>query len=400
LSPIDHFDDPIDHLSMDYFRHLASKLSPSARNFLLRDEAELEHENVRTLEFISRFRFTNPLRFWHATAEKTVRVGSEPTRLLPEEREVAEALHFYFSGEYKSNGISVDRWIGPDGCIFIECSTNLRFLSVNFENGHRISMWPDVPDEVNERFPNTEFLISTPSFLDDYRRMLEAVAAYASKTSVRPLYRHKDPDLDLQCIDFYMRHLVDIKHVKSAASHRLWTIVGENLPVIDDFRMGESETRDIISSLYREARMTDHELVLACRSCGEKNHIPFAKVGPPTKCTGCFKQLGSNADVIPITSAIAFSRMIDEVQIPIVAVYWSPENWSSVMAAGFLHDAKQVNESFLAVLIDTTLLDETARSRGVSELPTLVCYFRGNEVARHVGSGLTIDGVHKLAQQP
>lgn len=384
---------------MTLLRELAESLTKPARRLLLRDGEELRRANARTRAFIDKFRLPNPLRALHASAYKTTRVGTKPSdrRLLPEERAAVEELRFHFSGEYESAHIRCDRWIGPDGAIVIECSENGRFISTLFENDHRISMWPDLPDGKSELFPTTDFLISSDDLLDDYRRMLEKAADYLESTPTHLLHRHEDAQLDLDCIAFYLRHQTPLKWVRAAMSSRLWTTVGENLPTLAGDNWGP-ETRELVASFSHVGRITDETIAVSCRSCDAAVHVAFDQVGNPTRCTACNKQVSTTGCVLPVHDSSAMQRLLNAATLPAVVCFWSPESWTSALVgAGVLHDASlRGGDGFISLLVDVTVMNEVARRYAVDDVPTFIRFEDGRESGRHVGPS-TVDGVQAFA---
>src|SRR5689334_10521678 len=71
-------------------------------------------------------------------------------------------------------------------------------------------------------------------------------------------------------------------------------------------------------------RTDDRGVVAPCPACGQKNRLPYNRLGEPGVCGRCKAALPPPAAPLDIDRAEVFDRLIGTASLPVVVDYWAP----------------------------------------------------------------------------
>lgn len=128
-------------------------------------------------------------------------------------------------------------------------------------------------------------------------------------------------------------------------------------------------------------------VVEACPSCGQKNRVPFDKLGMAAQCGQCHAEIATVQSPIEIESEAAFDKLIAGASLPIIVDYWAP--WCPpcrAVAPEFEKVAKSAAGQYLVAKVDTQALPGLGARSRVQSIPAMVVFEHGKEVGRTVGA--------------
>src|SRR5580692_3991543 len=132
----------------------------------------------------------------------------------------------------------------------------------------------------------------------------------------------------------------------------------------------------------------DHRgVVLACEQCGQKNRLPYERLGKPVRCGNCKATLSAPAAPIEVESSADFDRLIAQSSLPVVVDYWAP--WCGpcrMVAPELVKVAARQAGRFVVVKVNTEALGDLGERFGIRSIPTLAVFAAGHEVARSSGA--------------
>src|SRR5581483_2177311 len=128
-------------------------------------------------------------------------------------------------------------------------------------------------------------------------------------------------------------------------------------------------------------------IVVPCDSCGQRNRLPFAKLGEQTRCAKCKATLALPNAPVDVTSSTDFDRLIAESSLPVVVDYWAPWCGPCRMVAPELEKvaARQAGRIIVAK-VNTDVLSDLGDRFGIRSIPTLAVFVGGREAARAAGA--------------
>jgi thioredoxin 2 len=131
----------------------------------------------------------------------------------------------------------------------------------------------------------------------------------------------------------------------------------------------------------------DKGVVVVCSSCGQKNRLPFERLGENVRCAECKNQLTAPATPVDIQSTEEFDRLISQSSIPVVVDYWAPWCGPCRMVAPELVKVAARNAGrWLIVKVNTDVLSDLGQRFGIRSIPTLAVFSGGREVTRSAGA--------------
>lgn len=133
------------------------------------------------------------------------------------------------------------------------------------------------------------------------------------------------------------------------------------------------------------ATATDSLVHVVCPNCGAVNRIPSSRPAQAAKCGKCHQPLFTGKPVP--ADASSFESQISRNDIPVVVDFWAP--WCApckAMAPAFERAAAELEPRFRFVKVDADQVSAVAARYGISSIPTLMLFFRGQPVARNAGA--------------
>ena len=133
--------------------------------------------------------------------------------------------------------------------------------------------------------------------------------------------------------------------------------------------------------------LDERGIVVACSSCGQKNRLPYNRLGHPVRCANCRTALAPPSEPIEITRSDEFDRLVRESAIPVVVDYWAPWCGPCRMVAPELVKVAGRNAGrFVVVKVNTDALTDLGERFEIRSIPTLAVFAGGREVARTAGA--------------
>ncbi|HEX5474332.1 MAG TPA: thioredoxin [Vicinamibacterales bacterium] len=131
----------------------------------------------------------------------------------------------------------------------------------------------------------------------------------------------------------------------------------------------------------------DRGVVMACRSCGQRNRVPFNRLTAETRCGKCHTPITAPDEPIEVPSASAFDALVAGSPLPVVVDFWAP--WCGpcrMVAPEIARVASRNAGRFLVVKVNTDVLTDLGERFGIRSIPTMAVFAGGREVARTAGA--------------
>ena len=128
-------------------------------------------------------------------------------------------------------------------------------------------------------------------------------------------------------------------------------------------------------------------LIVACRSCGQRNRLPFARLTSKTQCGKCGSPLEPPAVPVEIHDAPSFDALAAQSVLPIVVDFWAP--WCGpcrMVAPEIARVAARNSGRYVVVKINTDEVPELGDRFGIRSIPTMAVFSGGSERARTAGA--------------
>jgi thioredoxin 2 len=134
-------------------------------------------------------------------------------------------------------------------------------------------------------------------------------------------------------------------------------------------------------------QVDDRGIIISCGVCGQKNRLPFERMGLPLRCGKCKSELPSPAVPLEVSSTADFDRLVAKASVPIVVDYWAPWCGPCRMVAPELEKVAGRNAGrLLVVKVNTDVLTELGERYRIRSIPTLAVFAGGREVTRTAGA--------------
>ena len=133
--------------------------------------------------------------------------------------------------------------------------------------------------------------------------------------------------------------------------------------------------------------LDERGLVVPCESCGQKNRLPYGRLGDPVRCARCKEPMAAPALPIDVHSASDFDRLVGSASLPVIVDYWAPWCGPCRMVAPELQKvaARQAGR-VLVVKVNTDEVSDLGQRFGIKSIPTMAVFSGGKDVARTSGA--------------
>lgn len=131
-------------------------------------------------------------------------------------------------------------------------------------------------------------------------------------------------------------------------------------------------------------------LLVACSNCGAINRIPAARLNQMPNCGRCHAPLFTGHPVE--LDAAGFERHVDRSNLPVLIDFWAP--WCApcrMMAPQFVEAAVQLEPRVRLAKVNTETNPGLSARFGIRNIPTLILFRDGQELARQAGAMMRAD---------
>jgi len=126
-------------------------------------------------------------------------------------------------------------------------------------------------------------------------------------------------------------------------------------------------------------------MVIKCRSCGQKNRVPAARVGDVAKCGKCGAEVPVTGHPVAV-SAADFDDLVKSSPLPVLVDFWAPWCGPCLMAAPEVEKlAAEYVGRVVVVKLNTQDHPSVAQREGVRGIPMFALYEEGRRVRTHAG---------------
>jgi thioredoxin 2 len=124
--------------------------------------------------------------------------------------------------------------------------------------------------------------------------------------------------------------------------------------------------------------------VVACTFCSTLNRIDLTKLSNGPKCANCQRPILLDRPIV--ATATSFDRMVNGTTVPVLVDFYADWCGPCHMMAPTLDDfARRQMGRVLVLKLDTDAHPAVAGRYGISGIPTVIAFDRGQERRRHVG---------------
>jgi thioredoxin 2 len=146
--------------------------------------------------------------------------------------------------------------------------------------------------------------------------------------------------------------------------------------------MNDTETLPTTNAIEPD----DRGLVRACPQCGQRNRLPYERLGHKFRCGKCHTDLAPPGQPVALKDDAVFDLLTGRSSLPVLVDFWAPWCGPCKMIAPEL--AKVAAEGagrWLIAQVNTEELQGPAVRLSISALPTLVLFRNGRKVGRRSG---------------
>lgn len=139
-----------------------------------------------------------------------------------------------------------------------------------------------------------------------------------------------------------------------------------------------------MSSPYQ---LDERGVITACPRCGQRNRLPYERLGGDTRCAACKTPIPGPAAPVDVPSVQVFDELVRLSALPVVVDYWAA--WCGpcrMVAPELVKIAAQNAGRLIVVKVDTEQLPELAGRFRIQSIPMMAVFEQGREKGRTVGA--------------
>lgn len=128
-------------------------------------------------------------------------------------------------------------------------------------------------------------------------------------------------------------------------------------------------------------------VVIACSSCGQRNRMPYARLGHAGTCGKCGTVLPPMDAPVTITATEHFDALTSASSLPVLVDFWA--TWCPpcrAVAPELERVARNQAGRLLIVKVSTEQLPGLSARFGIQSIPTLAVFTSGREAGRTAGA--------------